>query len=145
MEHGNATEETLELYRPVGPKELKRIEDLGWRAFPPRLHVQPIFYPVLNEAYARQIARDWNATKAETGYRGYVTRFRVRATFARRYSIQTVGSRVHQELWVPADELEEFNANIVGLIEVVAAFQGGPEDAPDEVPYPGVASSAQER
>ncbi|MBX6316429.1 MAG: hypothetical protein IRY99_26480, partial [Isosphaeraceae bacterium] len=44
------------LYRPVGPVELALIEATGWRAFPPRLPEQPIFYPVLNEAYARQIA-----------------------------------------------------------------------------------------
>ena len=48
------------LYRPVGPAELALIEAAGWRAFPPRLPEQPIFYPVLNEEYARQIARQWN-------------------------------------------------------------------------------------
>ncbi len=73
------SEETIEMFRPVGPKELARIHDLGDRAYPPRLPSQPIFYPVLDEFYARKIARDWNATKAETGFRGYVTRFRVRA------------------------------------------------------------------
>jgi len=49
---------TVTLYRPVGPKELALIEASGWRAFPPRLPEQPIFYPVLNEDYAIQIARD---------------------------------------------------------------------------------------
>lgn len=52
------------LYRPVGEAELRRIEASGWRAFPPRLAHQPIFYPVLNEAYAAQIARDWNTKDA---------------------------------------------------------------------------------
>jgi hypothetical protein len=50
-------ESTTILYRPVGPKELKLIADTGYRAFPPRLPEQPIFYPVLNEEYATQIAR----------------------------------------------------------------------------------------
>ena len=107
------------LYRPVGPKELALIEASGWKKFPPRLPDQPIFYPVLNEEYALQIARDWNA-KHDGG--GYVTRFEIDADFVQRYPIQTVGGSIHQELWVPADELPEFNRNIVGVIEVIASF-----------------------
>ena len=80
---------------------------------------QPIFYPVLNEGYATQIARDWNARGTSIGY---VTRFRVRAEYLRRYNVQTVGGRVHQEYWIPAEDLPEFNSNIVGLIEVIAEF-----------------------
>jgi hypothetical protein len=118
---------TMLLFRPVGPKELERIRDLGYRAFPPRLAPQPIFYPVLNEDYARQIARDWNAARADTGYRGYVTRFEVDAEFASRYPVQTVGGSIHRELWVPAEELDEFNAHIVGEIEVIAEYAGGPD------------------
>jgi hypothetical protein len=48
---------TTVLYRPVGPEELALIEQSGYRAFPARLLCQPIFYPVLNETYAVQIAR----------------------------------------------------------------------------------------
>jgi hypothetical protein len=33
-----------------------------------------------------------------------------------------VGSSVHQELWVPAEDLVEFNRHIVGKIEVIAKF-----------------------
>jgi len=33
-----------------------------------------------------------------------------------------VGGSIHKELWVPADELTEFNRNIVGAIEVIASF-----------------------
>jgi hypothetical protein len=50
--------ETVTLWRPTGPKELALVEDSGWRAWPPRLPDQPIFYPVLNEDYATRIARD---------------------------------------------------------------------------------------
>ncbi len=39
-----------------------------------------------------------------------------------RLAEATVGSRVHQELWVPAEERTEFNRNIVGVIEVIASF-----------------------
>ncbi|MDQ3754478.1 MAG: hypothetical protein M3371_07080, partial [Acidobacteriota bacterium] len=82
---------------------------------------QPFFYPVLNEEYATQIARDWNA-KYNEDKRGYVTQFHVRADFLDRYEIQTVGRRVHQELWIPAEELSLLNQNIVGSIEVIAEF-----------------------
>jgi hypothetical protein len=116
--------ETTTLFRPVGAAELRLIEESGWRAFPPRLAHQPIFYPVLDEDYAVQIARDWNTKDAASGNAGYVTRFAVRADFLARYEVQTVGARRHRELWIPAEELEEMNRNIVGTIEVVAEFRG---------------------
>jgi len=110
---------TTTLYRPVGPEELKLIEDSGWAAFPPRLPDQPIFYPVTNEPYAIQIARDWNVKASGSGY---VTRFEVDSGFLKRYPVQTVGGREHTELWVPAEELDEFNRHIVGKIEVTQRF-----------------------
>jgi hypothetical protein len=112
-------EELVTLYRPVGPKELELIRASGFREFPPRLPEQPIFYPVRNQPYAEQIARDWNVRDSGAGY---VTRFQVRASFLARYPVQTVGGRMHQEHWVPAEDLAEFNRNVVGLIEVIAEF-----------------------
>jgi len=109
------------LYRPVGPKELALIAASGFREFPPRLPGQPIFYPVLNEEYARQIARDWNVPASGAGY---ITRFAVRNEFLACYPIQTVGGSVHQELWIPAEDLVEMNRNIVGLIEVIGEYKG---------------------
>lgn len=114
-------EQTTTLFRPVGTRKLALIAASEYRAFPPRLPEQPIFYPVLNEGYATQIARDWNA-KCNDDRRGYVTRFDVRSSFLERYEIRTVGASEHQEYWVPAEELDEFNRNIVGAIEVVAEF-----------------------
>ena len=67
---------TRTLWRPVGPEELKLIAESGWRRFPPRLPEQPIFYPVCNERYAREIAERWNAPVDGAAY---VTRFEVRA------------------------------------------------------------------
>lgn len=114
--------EPLTLYRPVGQAELDLIAASGYTAFPPRLPIQPIFYPVLNQEYAEQIARDWNTKDAASGHVGYVTRFAVARPFIDRYEIQTVGARNHQELWIPAEDLDEMNQNIVGPIEVVARF-----------------------
>jgi len=112
--------DTVTLWRPVGPTELRLIAEAGHRAFPPRLPEQPIFYPVLNEAYAVQIARDWNV-KADGA--GYVTRFAVRRAFLAGYPVQQAGGRQHLEYWIPAEDLEAFNAAIVGPIEVVAEFR----------------------
>ena len=114
----------MTLYRPVGLAELRLVAVLDWRAFPPRLGFQPIFYPVLNCDYATQLARDWNTRDPVSGFCGFVLRFQIDDTFAARYPVQTVGARVHQELWVPAEELDEFNAHIKMPIEVVAQFYG---------------------
>jgi len=113
---------SVKLYRPVGQKEYELIRDSGFRSFPPRLSTQPIFYPVLNEDYALQIAHDWNTKDAASGYLGYVTRFEVQADYLSQYDVQTVGSQTHQEYWIPAEDLDHFNQHIVGLIEVIAEF-----------------------
>ena len=115
-------EESVTLFRPVGQQELELIQESGNTKFPPRLPAQPIFYPVLSEQYAVQIARDWNA-KYNDPKCGYVTRFRVRKSFLDRYEPKTVGSSAHQEYWIPAEELEEFNNNLVSDIEVLAEFK----------------------
>jgi hypothetical protein len=120
-------DDTITLFRPVGQAELELIQATGYRAFPPRLPAQPIFYPVLDEEYAVQIARDWNTKDPASGHVGYVTRFRVSAALLQRYPVQSVGSSRHREYWVPAEELSEFNQQIVGTIEVVAEFRGSGE------------------
>jgi hypothetical protein len=45
------------------------------------------------------------------------------------YSISPQG----QELWVPAEELDEFNQNIVGPIEAVVTFHGSADAEPIEI------------
>lgn len=112
---------TTTLYRPVGPEELQLIEASGWKAFPPRLPEQPIFYPVLNEEYAAQIAERWNVRDSGVGY---VTAFDVDSEYIGRFEVQRVGGAEHVELWVPAEELPTFNAHIVGTIRVVRRFGG---------------------
>ncbi|MEG4865679.1 MULTISPECIES: GDSL-type esterase/lipase family protein [unclassified Microcoleus] len=115
--------ETVTLFRAVGKKEMELIKESDFLAFPPRLSFQPIFYPVVQKAYAMQIARDWNTKDAASGYFGYVTKFRVLADFLNKYPVQTVGSSSHQEYWIPAEELAQFNRNIVGKIEIFAEYQ----------------------
>ena len=116
-------DETTTLYRPVGQAELDLIRASGFSAFPPRLPFQPIFYPVLNEEYAVQIARDWNTKDPASGFVGYVTQFRVRADYLSRHEVRQVGGSEHLEYWIPAGELDEFNRSLVGPIEVTAEFR----------------------
>ncbi|NKI42561.1 hypothetical protein [Streptomyces physcomitrii] len=111
---------TTTLWRPTGPEELALVRESGWRAWPPRLPEQPIFYPVLDEEYAVKIARDWNVKHSGVGY---VTRFEVESEFVRRYPVRQAGGRTILELWVPAEELAEFNAHLVGEIQVVHEFR----------------------
>ncbi|MFD9129322.1 ADP-ribosylation/crystallin J1 [Kitasatospora sp. NPDC059571] len=120
--------ETTTLWRPTGPTELALVEASGWRAWPPRLPEQPIFYPVLNEDYAVRIARDWNVPASGAGF---VTRFEVETAFLARYPVRQAGGETILELWVPAEELTEFNRHIVGRIEVVREFRA--EAAPGTV------------
>lgn len=116
--------ETIKLYRPVGLTELELIGSLNWQAFPPRLEWQPIFYPVLNQAYAEQIAREWNTNDAFSGNCGIVTEFNITEDHFKKYNIQNVGGDIHNELWIPSEELNDFNKNIIGSIKVVNAFFG---------------------
>jgi hypothetical protein len=111
------------LYRPVGQKELDLIRTSGFREFPPRLPEQPFFYPVLTEEYAIQIARDWNMKDENSGFVGYVLRFKVHTVFFNQYEVHVVGNSGHREYWIPKDELPLLNANIVGSIQVLSEFR----------------------
>jgi hypothetical protein len=108
------------LYRPVGLEELRLIFEADMCTFPPRLPEQPIFYPVLNRQYAQQIARDWNTQSGSLA--GYVTRFEIPDDYAAQFERHTVGARQHEELWVPAEQLGEFNGQITGRIDVIDAY-----------------------
>ena len=111
--------DTITLWRPVGPEELRLIEGSGWMEFPPRLPEQPIFYPVTTREYAVKIARDWNVPASGSGF---VTEFAVRADFLTGYPVEIAGGKAHQEYWIPAEDLQQFNEAIVGAIRVVDRF-----------------------
>jgi len=113
------------LYRPTGPEELALLEASAFRRWPPRLPEQPIFYPVTNERYAREIATRWNIKDSGVGY---VTRFRVPEAFMARYPLQKVGGAHHTEWWIPAEELEALNDEIVGAIEVIGTYRDDSEN-----------------
>ena len=113
------------LYRPVGLRELELIAESGWREYPPRLAWQPIFYPVLTPDYARAIVTQWNSKESEAGHCGFVTAFDIDDEFVTRYPVQQLGGGpIYRELWVPAAELDDFNAHIRGPICVIESVYG---------------------
>ena len=112
----------MKLYRPVGQKEYDLIKESGFKEFPPRLEWQPIFYPVLNEEYAIQIARNWNTKDESSGYVGYVLQFEIEDDFIAKYDVQKVGANSHKEYWIPAEDLKDFNSHLCGEIKVLKKF-----------------------
>jgi hypothetical protein len=112
------------LFRPIGLRELELLWDSGMREFPQRLENQPIFYPVVNLDYARQIARDWNTPDAKSGFSGFVTKFEVSSSYLSKFELHTAGSAAHREYWIPAKELSVFNKAINGQISVEEGFFG---------------------
>jgi hypothetical protein len=115
---------TITLYRPVGLHELALIWDSGMREFPPRLPQQPIFYPVTNAEYARQIARDWNTRDEKSGFAGFVTEFAVDNGYIAKFNPHVVGASQHQEYWIPSEELGAFNKAVSVRIRVLEGFFG---------------------
>lgn len=109
----------MKLWRPVGPKELQLIQDSSWTKFPPRLPEQPIFYPVCNKEYAETIAKNWNVKDSGAGY---VVEFDMYDLYIKNYERHIVGGKEHEEYWIPAEELETFNANIIGKIRLVSEY-----------------------
>ena len=66
-----------------------------------------------------KIARDWNVPSSGSGF---VTRFEVRKDYLDQYDVQQAGGKAHEEYWIPAEDIDAFNAAIVGTIEVVRSF-----------------------
>lgn len=122
------------LYRPVGQPELDLIAESNFSEFPPRLDWQPIFYPCTNKEYAAEIARKWNTKDEKNGNIGYVVAFRVYNKFLDRYDVHQVGGSQHTEYWIPAEDLEEMNKNIDGMIQVIDTWK--PEQAEEAVFLP---------
>jgi len=112
------------LYRPIGKKEYDLVKETNFMKFPPRLSWQPIFYPVLNLEYAKKIAEEWNTKDENSDYIGIVTKFNVKEEYVNKYEKHIVGSSICEELWIPSEELEDFNKNIIGKIEIIKIFYG---------------------
>lgn len=138
-------DKTIELFRPVGQAELDLIKQSKWRRFPPRLPGQPIFYPVLNYDYAKKIAKDWNAVQDGVGH---AVCFQVYASFLDKYEVHTVGSSMHQEYWIPAEDLEDFNDAIATHISLLCTYHTWDVyiiRCADDTLYTGITNNLQKR
>ncbi len=100
-------------------EELSLIEDSGWTKFPPRLFHQPIFYPVTNVEYARQITQEWNIPSYGNGF---VVSFNMDIDYLSQFKEEKVGLDHHTEFWIPSEQLDEFNEHIIGKIEVLEGY-----------------------
>lgn len=114
----------MKLFRPVGLYEMEKILESDGKEFPPRFNDQPIFYPVLNKTYARQIAENWNQNDYNSGFVGFVTEFEIDDDYIKKYRTHCVGGDIHQEYWIPATMLTEFNNHLISKITIVEAYYG---------------------
>jgi hypothetical protein len=112
------------LYRPVGLDEAVKIVRVDGSGFPARRPEQPIFSSKLTRDYAEQVAQRWDAPNAMSGYAGFVTAFQVDTEYVAQFKAHAVGSSIHREVWVPAEQLEAFNQHLIGPIDLVSAYYG---------------------
>ena len=122
-DHGSesdvSSDVTTALWRPMGQQELRLVREAGGRRWPALRSHQTHFFPMLDEDFAIRAAQNWNLF----GPVRYVARFHVETGFLGRYSTRSFGGSATPMLWVAAEELDEFNAHIVGSIEVVHEFR----------------------
>jgi len=113
------------LFRAVGPAELELIRAAGGSAFPRRVHHEPILTVTPSEAVARREARSWNVEDQRVGY---VVRFEVDAGWLTRYPVQNPDGT--PEHWIPNEEIEALNGQILTPIQVVAVLRPPPATRP---------------
>ena len=114
-------EETVTLYRAVGPGQWRTIVESGRKRFPLRRGAQKYFYPMLSESFARKVASDWNVRQSGIGY---VVSFKVRKDFLTDYSVYSLGAPEYQEYRISARDLVKLNENLMGPIELVGVYGG---------------------
>ncbi len=103
------------LYRPTGLIEFNLTKESNFTEFPLRLPEQPFFYPVLNMKYALQIS-EWNYSSCNFAS---IFQFEILDKYIEIFSIENVGDKLHNELWIPSEELENFNKNIINNIKII--------------------------
>ncbi len=72
-------------------------------------------------------------------------RFNIKNGYAGKFQKEIVRGKQHEELWIPAEELVEFNNNIIGHIDVIAAYFGeGFVGSPPETGFTNKSATADE-
>ncbi|HUO22525.1 MAG TPA: hypothetical protein VMU59_08420 [Caulobacteraceae bacterium] len=110
---------SVTLFRSVSGQELALLEASGWRAFPPSLSGQPVFYATPDEAFARKVAADWKASNNYDGL-GFVARFAIGDDFLAAYELAARGEGAAYA--IPAADIAAFNTAIKGRIEIIGAY-----------------------
>ncbi len=113
----------MKLWRPIGEQELGKIEASGMRAFPVTTRHEPIFFPVHSFEYADKIARSWNSVEEDYQFLKFIVMFSLTDKFLARYATQSACEGRYVEYWIPPEDLDEVNENIIGQIEVVAEYK----------------------
>lgn len=111
----------MKLFRAVGEKEFRLIQQSGFKRFPARLPGQPVLHAVLNKAYASEIASKRKLQDKSSENRSYVLEFEVDDTYISWFEAETIAPG-KQELSIPAEQIDEFNSHINGLISIVGVF-----------------------
>lgn len=107
------------LYVALTPGQLAELVKTEWRDLSPAFADQRHLYLKLTRDYAELIARHWHAAQYGAGY---VARLRVRRSSLQRFPLQSIAYDAHREYRVPVTELPALNRQIVGRIQIVAAF-----------------------
>ncbi|MGW4946017.1 hypothetical protein ACWEOZ_31050 [Actinoplanes sp. NPDC004185] len=117
---------TVTLWRSVGQDELDAVASSGWRAWPLRLPDQPIFSAVRERQLAVRICRE--RTVPAEGV-GYVVQFDVPRRSLHRFEAVHGTGRDEFGYRIPANEVAELNATIIGVIREEADYRGPVDDA----------------
>lgn len=114
-------DEPITLWRPAGQQTWELLAQSGWRSWAPAVTGQPVFRAFQDRRDATAVAR---AQKVPAGGVGYVMSFPVRRSFLARYP--EPGSP--GEFVIPADDLAELDANLVGAIVEESDYRGPVSD-----------------
>jgi hypothetical protein len=107
----------MKLFRSVGEKEFRLIQQNGFKSFPARMPGRRGMNLASDKEYAMQIA----AKRSNEDRRNYIVEFEADDNYLSWFSTKTTDG--HQEFNIPAEQIDEFNSHITGLISVVGVFE----------------------
>jgi len=107
----------MKLFRAVGEKEFRLIQQNGFKGFPARMPGRRKMNLAPDKEYAMQIALKRNTEDR----RNYILEFEADDNYIFWFGTKTADG--HQEYNIPAEQIDEFNSHITGLISVAGVFE----------------------
>lgn len=107
----------VSLYYAVSDKELDIIVNHQYKVFPVRFFNKKYFCPMLNREYAQRVASERGNFPLDTTV-AHVVRFMMRTKSVEKYIHGDV-TNPRTPINVSADQLQDFNQDIIGFIERV--------------------------